>query len=223
VIISGSDFITELVKKYYPDKILKKTVKIPFGIDETLFKPYERTNKGNHPLTLVNIANVSLVKDHVTLLKSILKVREKFPGVTLLHYGKDEKNILVNMVRDLGLENNVRIDGFLDYKHIADTLRKADIYVLSSLYESQNMSIIEAALCGLPVVSTNAGAAKEITDNIVKFGDSTALADMIIKTSENLEIEKRKAVSNIDLLKVNYSLKSSSEKFVELYRSLTGS
>ena len=219
-IVSGSDVITELVKKYYHDDIFEKTLKIPFGVDETLFHPDANKNVAKRPLTLINIANVSPVKDHMTLLKSLLKVRDKYADVTLLHYGKDDKHSLRRMIHELGLEKNVNLGGFINFKEVPDALRKADVFVLSSLYESQNMAIIEAAFCGLPVVSTDAGAAKEITDSIVISGDGNALADLIIRTADNLGEEKKKALNKIEALKKDFTLKASTDKFVKLYRSI---
>jgi glycosyltransferase involved in cell wall biosynthesis len=220
VIVSGSNFIAGLLKKYYNEEISKKTIIIPFGVDSALFHPEGEKSSLNHPLTLINISNVSHVKDHKTLLKSLLIVREKFPDVMLSHYGKDEKNLLKEMVDKYKLGNNVQLNGFIEYQQIQLELKKADIFVLSSMYESQNMAIIEAAFCGLPVVSTDAGAVREITPNIVPPGDSDSLARMIVKTAENLKEEKKKAVSKIEFLEANFSLKASAQKFLELYRSL---
>ena len=220
-VISGSDCITGLLKKYYSCEIYKKIAKIPFGVDEGKFYPGIVVKKPGDTIKLINIANVSTVKDHLTMLKALLKVREKFPDIALLHYGKDEDNVLQKMVDSLGLEKNVHLNGFIEYDKVPGILRGADIFVLSSLYESQNMSVIEAAFCGIPVVSTDAGAAKEITGNIVQPCDSNALAEMLIRTVENLVDEKRKALARIEKLKADYSLKVSAQRFIELYRSLT--
>ena len=63
----------------------------------------------------------------------------------------------MNKAKAMGLEQNVKVFKFTDYSNIPYVLHNADVFVLSSIYESQNMSMLEAAFMGLPVVSTDVG------------------------------------------------------------------
>jgi glycosyltransferase involved in cell wall biosynthesis len=75
------------------------------------------------------------------------------------------------------------------------------------------MSIIEAAFCGLPVVSTAVGAAPEITKNIVKPGDYNSLAEKIIEVIQD-------PVSNYHDLSEKFSIEKCAGRFYETYLSL---
>lgn len=223
IIISGSDYISDKIKTYYSDDVSSKIRKIPFGVDENMFSATElasAASEKNGLPTLINVANVVPVKSHETLLKALKIVSQKFPSVQLECYGKDDRNILESLAWENGLAGNVISDGFKDYEGIPGILNKDGIFVSCSLYESENMSIVEAAFCGLPVVSTAVGAAPEITEHLGEPGDYKSLAEKILFVLENYSSEKQKAVNKRAMLVEKYSLKTAVQSFINLYKSL---
>ncbi len=223
VIISGSDFITGRIKSYYDETTLSKVQKIPFGVDEDVFFIKEQIEAGsgsaNAP-ALISVANVVPVKSHETLFKALKIVIEKYPSIQLECYGRDDRNILEDLAWSNGVAGNVISGGFKDYENLPDVLNKDSVFVSNSLYESENMSVIEAAFSGLPVVSTAVGAAPEITEHLAAPGDYKALAEKIIYVIENYEVEKLKAVAKRASLVEKYSLKTAVQSFIDLYKSL---
>ena len=63
---------------------------------------------------------------------------------------------------------------------LADVYRRAGLVVLSSLFESQGMVVLEAAACGCPVVGTAAGALPELGGPTVKPGDVEGLGALML-------------------------------------------
>jgi len=216
-IIAGSDYIIEKIDSYYDDAISSKVVKLPFGVDEKLFFPNK--TKSNFP-ALITIGNAVPVKAYNVMLKALKITVQNYPDAKLTICGRDDKNILPQIIKEFGLNNNIDLKGFVDYENIPDELNRADIFVLSSLYESQNMSIIEAAFCGMPIVSTKVGIAGETTKNIVEPGNAEKLAESIMNVIENYKNESNDALSKIPLFKEKYSLTNSVNKFIELYKSV---
>jgi glycosyltransferase involved in cell wall biosynthesis len=216
IIVSSSDFISEKVKHYYGSKIYSKVRKLPFGVDGTLFKPSVENEQGqtypDNPV-LLNISSAFPVKAHNDLFAAINIVKQKYPGVMLQCCGYDEKNILKDLAAQAGLTGNVKIIGFVDHSGLPHLMHNSDVYVLSSLYESQNVSLIEASFTGLPVVSTDVGIAKELTPLISQPGDPLSLAQNIFKAIESPNM-------NYPGIREKFSLNTCSEKFIYLYRSL---
>jgi glycosyltransferase involved in cell wall biosynthesis len=214
VIVAGCDYIINRMKQYYNFNVHAKTVKIPFGVDEKRFynfnqKKIDRTK----PIKLINIATAVPVKSHINLFKAIKIVAEHKPDVVLECYGKDDKGTLLKLAEQTGVRGNVRLNGFIEYEKVPEALHNADIFVLSSLYESQNMAVLEAAFCGLPVVSTDVGIAPEITKNIVKPGDPDALAQKILEVIDN-------PTNGYENLYTKFSSKFAVKRFVQLYYSV---
>ena len=218
-IVSGSDFITDKIEEYYGKDVKDKTVKIPFGVDEKVFYP-DKSIEHNKKFNLVNIANAVPVKAHESLFKAIKIVSEKYPEVKLRIYGRDDKHTLEKLAASIGVGKTIEINDFIEHEKIAHVLKQAGIYVLSSLYESQNMSIIEAGFCDLPVVSTDVGAAREVTDHIVKPGDYENLAIKIVQVIDNYEEEAIKSKEKIAELQKKFSLQIITDKFEKLYTNL---
>lgn len=219
-IISGSDYITEKINKYYGAIISSKVHKLPFGVDEKMFSSQNLNINDNNLPVLITVANAVPVKSHETLFKAVKIVSEKYPGVILECYGRDDKNVLSNLVNECGVTENVHLKGLIDYEHIPEVFNKKSIFVLSSLYESQNMSLIEAAFCGVPVVSTNVGVAGEITENIIETGNPEQLSEKIIYAIENYQEEKQKALEKRAEIVDKFSLKGSTLRFVDLYKNI---
>ena len=219
IVIAGSDFIVNKLKQVYNGKFYYKAKKIPFGVDENVFSP-GRGNEARTGLNLINIANCVPVKAHEDLFKAVKLVKEKFPAVTLTCCGRDDDNLMPGLVKKYGLEENVKLMGIIDHTDIPFILSNSDIFVLSSLYESENVSMIEAAFCGLPVVSTKVGVADEITPYISEPGDFKQLAEKIISVITDYEnIRKISEEKVTDFLKI-FSLAESTSRFLELYKKI---
>lgn len=218
-IIVGSDFLMELISNNYNKDISDKLVKIPFGVEQDKFHP-DRKNNDNKKYSLINIANAVPVKNHSLLLGAFKLVLEKYPETGLVIIGKDNRNIIAKISNELNLNGSVRANGFIDYNLVPGKLNSSDVFVLSSYYEAQNVSALEAAFCGIPVVSTNTGIAPEISGNIAKDNSPSCLAVQIINVLDNLDSEKIKSKNKIEKLIRDYSLKSTTGKIVKLYESL---
>ena len=88
------------------------------------------------------------------------------------------------------LKDRVRLLGYRS--DIAELLRAADIFVLASHREGMPRSIIEAMMCGLPVVSTDIrGSREEVVDGktglLVPVNDPVSLAAAVNELVANAE------------------------------------
>jgi hypothetical protein len=101
------------------------------------------------------------------------------PLYLLLVGGGELENAVREQVAQLGLEERVRFLGVR--ADVADILRASDVFVLSSRWEGNPMSVMEAMAAGLPVVSTAVGGVPELvregeTGRLVPSEDAGALA-----------------------------------------------
>jgi glycosyltransferase involved in cell wall biosynthesis len=169
----------------YPDPPL-----IPNGIPTDEYAPNPDTRAqwrqahGIEPraTVLTHIGRFAFQKNHALLVEAFAQVRSNAPLYLLLVGGGELENAAREQVAGLGLESRVRFLGIR--ADVADILRASDVFVLSSRWEGNPMSVMEAMASGLPVVSTAVGGVPELvrdgeTGLLVPSEDAGALARAI--------------------------------------------
>jgi len=124
-------------------------------------------------------------KNYPILLSALYKVLRKHDAKLLILGEGIEKDNLIKLSNRLGLANRVFFLGFRKnpFKYIA----KADVFVLSSIYEGYPNVLIEAMACGTAVISTccPSGPEEIITDGVngllVPVGDADAMSKAILE------------------------------------------
>jgi len=175
----------------------RKVAKILNGVDCDKFVPdtepvgYLR-EKFNIPKALHLIGVVALLeprKGHVFLIRAMGQVIYTVPDVRLLVIGEGwyEKE-LREAVREHGLEELVIFTGF--QKNMPKVLCDLDVVVLPSLYESTNLSLIEAMLLETPVIASAIPSHVDMINNgdnglLVPPKDPKALADALVSVFED--------------------------------------
>ncbi len=122
------------------------------------------------------------------LIEAFALVRSRHPAKLIILGEGPQRSRLENIIRSLGLEDQVQLPGFVDnpWKY----MRQANVFVLSSKWEGLPGALIEAMACGTPVVATDCPSGpSEILEEgkwgrLVPVGDVTALRDAIIKAFE---------------------------------------
>ena len=120
----------------------------------------EPPRRGGTNLRLVCVANLRPEKGHITLLKSLAKLRARLPVELILVGEGTERPRLEGALRQLDLVGAVHFAGAT-----ADPWRllaEADLFVLASTSETLGIAILEAAAAGLPTVATSVGGIPEI-------------------------------------------------------------
>ena len=149
---------------------------------------------GEKKVDIVCIANFRPQKDHLSLLKAFLKVKQVQTNVVLHLVGKDEKDSYSEKLKEFiernDLQKNVLVHG--EQENVQDFLMKMDMGVLSSRSEGLPLALLEYGLAGLPVICTGVGQCMEVLDDLGKIvppEDSQALANAIL---EYLEEEQQR-------------------------------
>lgn len=119
-----------------------------------------KTNLKNLPneFTLISIGRLEKVKNHVLLIKSLYKLRDKNTKLILVGEGSERKN-LENLVNKLNLQDRVTFTGFVQNpeKYIA----RAHLFVLPSLSEGFGIAVVEAMQQNIACMCSNIGGIPE--------------------------------------------------------------
>lgn len=145
-------------------------------------------------------------------------VIEKIPIANLYIIGKGSKLIKSKK------EKNIFVLGKVDL--VAPFLAHSDLMVVPLRFESgTRFKILEAAACGLPVVSTKLGAeGLEVTDNknIIIFDDPKFFARSVVELIDNCEKAKLLSKQLNELVRTKYTIKILSEHGREILDYLVG-
>jgi glycosyltransferase involved in cell wall biosynthesis len=154
------------------------------GAEATIAWPWP--DAGHTPLIL-GIGRFAVAKDFPTLLRAFALLRQKRPGrLVILGDGSvRERQALARLVRKLGIGADVALPGMTD--HVAAWLKRADLFVSSSLWEGSAGALIEALAMGCPVVATQCvGSARELLQDgrlggLVPPRNPTAMAEAMAR------------------------------------------
>jgi glycosyltransferase involved in cell wall biosynthesis len=140
------------------------------GFNKELFFPLDQKvcrNKLKLPLDkkiLLLVGNYLInIKNQINLIKSIKELTKKRKDVVLYLIGKGkDENKIKQKVKDLNLEEYVKVIGPKPHKEIPLWMNAADLFVFPSYTESFGVVNIEALACKTPVISTINGGSEEI-------------------------------------------------------------
>ncbi|KAI4291337.1 phosphatidylinositol N-acetylglucosaminyltransferase subunit A [Pancytospora philotis] len=140
---------------------------IPNGVDPRLFYPKQAARTGR--IRVLFCARLVFRKG-IDLLAEALPLICKDPRIEVVIVGDGPKrDDVMQIVDEAELHEQVKILGEMNYREIPDVMRSADIFLNTSLTETFCTSILEAAACGLLVVSTNVGGIHEVLDDGVIY------------------------------------------------------
>ena len=141
------------------------------------------------------LGHITRAKGAVDLLAAMPAVTKAIPGARLVLLGEHlrrERNVVQVHDRDAGWRAvkarpaNVEAPGILTGPAKRHALAEADVFCLPSASEGFPVSVLEAMAAGLPLVTTTAGALKEILKpdihtKFVPFGNPAVLARTLIE------------------------------------------
>lgn len=142
---------------------------------------------------IISIGRLTSQKDFSSLIRICDKVFSKHPDWHLSIWGEgNEHALLSDIIEQRQLGSKITLQGLT--MDIPSKLLNASIFALSSKFEGLSLVLIEAAECGLPIVSyaCPTGPKDIITDGLNGFlippGDEDLFADRICQLIENEDL-----------------------------------
>jgi glycosyltransferase involved in cell wall biosynthesis len=209
-----------------------KTMVLHNGVDLNRFKPQPETQAAmRRKLDLPSDASVALTVRRLvykngidTLLESARIAVKKSPRLIYLVVGGGPDYAEVKAkAKQLGIEKNFRLAGFISDQELPLYYNTADFFVLPSKSgEGLPLVALEAMACGLPVVATAVGGIREIMidgyGEIVPADNPASMAEAIVKFS-NSELSPRKNELRKEVER-KFSWDTNVKKLVEIYEEL---
>jgi glycosyltransferase involved in cell wall biosynthesis len=98
---------------------------------------------------------------------------------------------VVSAIEAAGLQDRVRVVGFIPPAALADRLRRSHVLLMTSLWEATPRAAIEALACGVPVVATEVGEMRSLVSHGVNgfLSSSGDAKDLAVLVADALAIE----------------------------------
>ncbi len=177
-VVTVSHYIRGQLMRWLPPQDWPKLALVHCGLDEGFFAsapppPPDRP-------TLLCIGRLSAEKGHLVLLEAFAALDR--PDLRLVLAGDGELRALIEgRIRESGLQDRVRITGWIGSDEVRRLIGAATIIVQPSLMEGLPVVLMESLAQGRPAVSTYIAGIPELIENgrtgwLVPAGDTEGLA-----------------------------------------------
>ncbi|MBI2465992.1 MAG: glycosyltransferase [Candidatus Sungbacteria bacterium] len=207
ICVSQDDFNQALHHKIAPARklyVVHNAVEVKFALREKAYDEIAKIIGRQLPegIRLVNMGRLYANKDLVHLVEEVSIIKNKLidKNISLVIFGDGpERQRIEPRIKELNLGDNVFLTG--DIPNASQYLKTFDFLVLSSIKEGLPYSVLEAALAGLRIVSTEVGGVREIVGDdglLAKPKAKGELAELILN---DLNEDDNKVRARIERLK----------------------
>ena len=212
---------TQHIKKYYNQRIQKKTHIIYNPVNEKVFEaPLIAFPFGQRPLVppkmgscdddnenlkskikeekvnrIISVGRLYPQKNQKMMIEAFAKIAPIFPEWSLVIYGEGFlRKDLESLVERLKVKDKVLLPGRCET--VIEGVAKSKVFCLSSDYEGMSNAMIEALCVGTPVISTKVSGTEELIKDgenglLVDVGDTEGLAQAFEKLLSNQELREQ--------------------------------
>lgn len=144
----------------------ERTCIIPNGVDISRFEHLRALHANETPPVLGLIGRIVPIKDIKTFIRTVGVLAQSMPNVQGWLVGPEEEDPAYAeeckaLVQSLGLQAHIR---FMGFQSVEVMLPKMGLMVLTSISEAFPLVIVESLAAGLPVVSTDVGACRDLIE-----------------------------------------------------------
>lgn len=204
--------------KIYNSVIVHNVVDVEAVKKKSLEKnDYEFSTKR---IKLITVGRLTEQKSYDRLIEIAAEIEKNFDFEIWILGEGEQRAYLEKLIVDLDVKS-VKLLGFKNNPYCY--MKKADMFVCSSLFEGYSTVITEAVILGLPIITTDCAGMDEILENgtygIITENTKEGLKNGLIKVMENREFfEKYKRIALIH--SENYSNDNAIKEYEDLFKEL---
>ena len=223
---ASSNFIKEDIKKIFLNIKNEQIKVIPEGVDVEKFSKQRDIvliKKFDLPSKYIFLpAQLWNHKNHITVLKAILLLKEKKIEIPIVFtgakYGATHK--IFQFIKKQNMQNVIYL-GLVESEELISIYQNAFLTLSPAIYESSSLTILESAASGTPILasktSPNVEMSCEIEIDLFETMNYTELANKISIIWEKKNVEINRVISinkkNID----KFSWENIAKKYINLF------
>ena len=183
-VVVPSRYLAKVVQKW---EIEKKKISVVYNSIEPVTVGLKQVIRGLLKFKgelIISSGRLVPWKGFDVLIRIVAKLKKNRPDLKLLIVGggpDDEK--LESLAKELGVEDSVIFTHRVENAVALRYMRAADVFVLNTKYEGFSHTLLEAAIVGVPIVTTKIGGNPEFIDDSIN--------GYLIKPDDEKTFEKR--------------------------------
>jgi glycosyltransferase involved in cell wall biosynthesis len=179
--------------------------------------------EGGTCVEMVMSARFQSQKDHETLIKALIPLRNEPFHLRLLGDGTETLADIQALVNEHGLKKKVTFVGFTT--EVVNYLKQADICILMSHSEGLPLSILEAMSIGLPIIASNVGGISKLIKQeyngfLVERKDIEDLTEKIKLLMNSPTLRREMGKNSRSLYEKEFQLDKMVDKTIAVYQSI---
>jgi len=230
------DVLLGLTSKELREEAKQKIIVIPMGVYTNMYKNNDASKsdlKRKYDITseyvLLFLGRLAEKKGIPYLINALPKILDKYENISLLICGDGLlKADLETLVKDLGLESNVRFAGFVTDDEKYDYIKLSDIIIIPSIVtesgdtEGLPVVILEGLAAGKPVIASNVSGIKDVIKNswngiLVEQKSSEQIATQVLRLLNDEELRIYLG-ENALISSANYDWKTISDMYIDIFK-----
>jgi len=206
---------------------------VPNGIDIASYAKLRNSQPEEPPMVLTLLGRVVPIKDIKTFIRAIRIIANKIPTVQGWIIGPEDEDPeyaaeCKALTESLALDSQV---SFMGFRNPLEIFPETGVLVLSSVSEGLPLVILEAFAAGLPVVSTDVGACRQLimgfgeedetigaAGGVVGINNPQAMATELLRLLSNPEEWRRARRSALERVERFYSQERMFDSYRQLYQ-----
>ena len=199
-------------------------------IDHTVFRPLSdnliegvKAKYGIKSRYILHVSTFSRKKNPKVLLRSFYIVKKQVRDITLVIAGSGWNNPLVQkLINELGLQGHVKVLGWVPRENLVALYNGAEVFLFPSLHETFGFPVVEAMVCGCPVVTSNRCSIPEVVGDAGIMHDPddyTSFAKSIVEILTNDSLRKELIRKGLKRAKI-FSWEKTVKEIYKVYRKV---
>lgn len=223
-VVTNSEALAKEVAKFAG--ITKPLVVYPTIADQFLkegqsYDPLKKELRDRGRVRLLTVSRLIQRKGHEKILKAI----QQLPNVEYWIVGEGPHSRTIRMrIKDLGLEDRVRMIGYVSDDQLLDYYKRSDIFVMPTTrtpFDREGFGIVylEAQLFGLPVIASDHPGVDEAVENRrggFLVNDVQSLRAAIKQLVDDPELRRKMGMAGREYVLNHFTREGQTQKLKEL-------
>lgn len=219
ILTVSKDSADEIIKAF---GVKREKISVAYnGLDTEWFRPLPGVRKKQN--SVIFVGNVEDRKKGVVYLLKALTLTKNKVHLTVVDGGAPNRRYVTKWIDRFGLNDRIHFTGKISGEKLIELYSMNQVAVSPSLYEGFGFPAAEAMACGLPLVSSDAGALPEVvgenmkTACIIKAREPYELAEAIDFLIDHPEVREKMSIAARKRIRETFTWERAAQETVSMY------